>query len=157
MRLEAIRRRAFWVVSHLSMGLYRRIPIFGTLRASVGIIRAGERYLVINRSDGRGFSFPGGLAWPWESEEQTLRREVAEETGLHVMSLDLVFRYHTSIPVPCKLAVFRAEAEGHLGCSWEGRPEWATLPELRANITVSQNPIVDQLAGWARPPNGSVS
>ncbi len=67
---QQIKRRFFWVLSHSALAAYSRLPLFGWLHASVGVIRKGRLVLVIDRSDGRGLSFPGGLAMPWETAEQ---------------------------------------------------------------------------------------
>jgi 8-oxo-dGTP pyrophosphatase MutT (NUDIX family) len=121
------------------------LPVFGTLRASVAVIQQEQHYLAIHRNDGRGFSFPGGLAMPWESEERTLRREVAEETGLQLTAIELTFRYHTTAEIPCNVSVFRAQVRGQLRGSWEGDPEWVAIADLRRLIVRSQSPIIEQV------------
>src|SRR5580658_7308352 len=145
MATGVLRRRLFWVVSRLAFGIYQRFPVFGTLRSSLGIIHRGGNYLAIDRSDGRGLGLPGGLARRRETDEETLKREIAEETGLSVTSLEFVFRLSISEPIPSSIAVFRAAVEGELRDSWEGVPRWVTLSELRSRITVSQRLIVEQL------------
>jgi 8-oxo-dGTP pyrophosphatase MutT (NUDIX family) len=145
MRSNEISRRAFWVVSRVALGLYRRFPVFGTLRAAVGIIRQGDRYLLIDRNDGRGFSFPGGLAKPRESEEIAVRREVVEETGLEVTAADLEFRYFNAEEIPCNISVFRVGVSGQLRGSWEGLPRWIESAAMRPRILKSQIPIVERI------------
>jgi 8-oxo-dGTP pyrophosphatase MutT (NUDIX family) len=145
MTLDAVRRRAFWWVSRIGLAVYRRFPMFGTLRASVAIIQQGQRYLAIRRNDGRGFSFPGGLAMPWESDEHALRREVAEETGLELTAIEPVLRYRSAADIPCNISVFRARVSGQLRGSWEGSPEWVSIPELRLFIIKSQSPIIEKV------------
>lgn len=145
MTLEASRRRMFWIVSRISFALYKRFPVFGTLRASVGVIQQGERYLVIHRNDGRGFSLPGGLATPWEAEEKTLKREIAQETGLEVTACERLWQYRSAAEIPCDITVFRVRATGQERGSWEGDPKWVTMPEMRAGMVASQLPIADKL------------
>jgi len=145
MAWQEISRRAFWLVSRVALGLYRRFPVFGTLRAAVGIIRKGDRYLLIHRNDGRGFSFPGGLAMPRESEEKALRRELTEETGLEVTAVELHFRYFNAGEIPCNISVFNVSVTGHLRGSWEGLPQWVEKTEMRAGILKSQIPIVERI------------
>ncbi|MGA8492257.1 MAG: NUDIX domain-containing protein [Terriglobales bacterium] len=132
-------------MSRLGLGVYRRFPFFGTLRASVAVIPQGQHYLAIRRNDGRGFSFPGGLAMPWESDEQALQREVAEETGLQLTAIELALRYYSAADVPCNISVFRAQAIGQLRGSWEGDPEWVAISDLRFDILRSQFPIVEKV------------
>jgi len=146
MSTGAIRRRLFWAISRTGIFLYRRLPIFGSLRASVAVIREADRVLVIERHDGRGISFPGGIAFPWESDAEALRREVLEETGLHITCLDLNFRYFTAADVPCVITVFSAQAAGQVQESWEGLPCWLGVSELRARVLPSQKPIVENIA-----------
>ena len=64
----------FWILSRTGLAVYSRLPIFGRLKASVAVIRDSQTFLVIERSDKRGVSFPGGLALPWESAEQAMAR-----------------------------------------------------------------------------------
>jgi len=140
-----IKRRLFWVLSRSALAAYSRLPLFGWLHASVGVIRKGQLVLVIDRSDGRGLSFPGGLAMPWERAEQAMKREVSEETGLQVQRCTPLFEYRSSVEVPVILAVFAAEAEGELKDSWEGSPRWLPFTEIRAHLLPSQKEIVDRL------------
>ena len=147
MTLQAARRRAFWVISRLGHRLYRRFPVFGTLRASVAVIEQNGRVLAIRRNDGRGFSFPGGLAMPWESESETLEREVAEETGLRITACERMLQYHSAADIPCNISVFRVSATGQLRESWEGQPEWVAISDLRSGIIASQSAIVEKMHG----------
>ena len=101
--------------------------------------------LVIRRNDGRGLSFPGGLAHPWENDERTLVREVQEETGLRVLSCTFAFRYDSSEEIPVRIAVFHTQAEGELRASWEGTPDWVELAEAQRSILGSQKYAVEQL------------
>jgi len=142
---QRIKRRLFWVLSRGGLATYSRFPIFGRLHASVGVIRNGPLVLVIGRNDGRGLSFPGGLAMPWETAEQALKREILEETGLRVQHSTLLFEYRNSAEVPVVLAVFAVEAEGELKDYWEGAPRWLPFTAIRPRLLPSQKEIVDRL------------
>jgi 8-oxo-dGTP pyrophosphatase MutT (NUDIX family) len=143
--LENLRRRLFWIVARTCLALYRRFPVFGTLRASIAIIRRNQQILVIQRNDGRGLSLPGGLASWQEAEEETLRREVLEETGLRVTGQELRMRYHSTADVPCDISVFAVQATGELKNSWEGSPRWMTMAELEPRMLESQRPVLELL------------
>jgi 8-oxo-dGTP pyrophosphatase MutT (NUDIX family) len=141
--VENLKRRLFWIVAHTGLYLYRRFPVFGTLRASIAIIHSNGQFLVIQRNDGRGVSLPGGIAGWRETEEETLRREVFEETGLHVTGQELCMRFESEADVPCHVAVFEAQATGELKASWEGPPQWMTVAEIESRILKSQRPVLE--------------
>jgi 8-oxo-dGTP pyrophosphatase MutT (NUDIX family) len=155
--LEKLERRLFWIVARTCLALYRRFPLFGSLRASLAIIQRNRQFLVIDRNDGRGFSLPGGIAGWKESEEDTLRREVLEETGLRVTSQEPRMRYHSEADVPCHISVFEVQANGELKSSWEGVPRWVTWAELEPRILKSQRPLLKLLATMsaAQEPQGT--
>jgi 8-oxo-dGTP pyrophosphatase MutT (NUDIX family) len=144
--IKQVKKNLFWLVSRVAFWTYRNAPIFGPWPASVGIIQDRTRFLVIRRNDGRGLSFPGGLAWPWETEEQTLVREVREETGLRAERCEFVFRYESLAMMPARIAVFRAQVTGEIRNSWEGIAEWVEIAELQKSIISSQTYIVERLA-----------
>ncbi len=137
--------RLFRLCSRLVVGIYGRAPIFGELRSSVGVIRQGDRYLLQHRNDDLGWSFPGGMAWFWETEVQTLHREVFEETGLRVRGERRLLVYSDRRFVPSRITVFAAEAEGELRGSWEGDVEWLPLDAVRAGLFPPHQAIVDWL------------
>jgi len=142
---DQFKRRLFKIISRVALASYGRFPVFGPLRASIGILRNDGRYLAIDRSDGRGYSLPGGLAFLGEEDEAVLRREIAEETGLSVVSAKLVLRYFSHVEIPCHVAVFDVEAKGTLRGSWEGSPVWATFAELQERILLSQRRVTEAL------------
>jgi 8-oxo-dGTP pyrophosphatase MutT (NUDIX family) len=98
---------------------------------------------VIQRNDGRGVSLPGGLAGWKEADEDTLRREILEETGLNVTGGKLRLRYSSTSDVPCTVSVFDVEASGDLKDSWEGSPQWMTASELEPLLLRSQRPVLE--------------
>jgi 8-oxo-dGTP pyrophosphatase MutT (NUDIX family) len=118
---------------------------FGALKASVGIIERDGVFLMIERNDGRGVSFPGGLSFPWENAEQALMREVQEETGLRVTRAALRLRYYSAADIPVDVTVFDVEVEGQLRGSWEGTPRWFTLPQLRPDVIPGQRQVTEML------------
>jgi len=143
--LESLKRRLFWIVARTCIACYRWLPLFGSLRASLAIIQRDQQFLVIQRNDGRGFSLPGGIARWKEAEEDTLRREVLEETGLRVTGQELRMRYHSTADAPCETCVFQVRATGELKNSWEGSPRWMTVAELEPRILKSQRPVLELL------------
>src|ERR1051326_6281122 len=100
-----VKKYMFWMVARAGLFLYSRFPIFGRLRAAMGIIRKHDTFLVIERNDGRGVSFPGGLCNPWEKDDQALSREILEETGLRVATSDLKLRYLSDADIKVDVSV----------------------------------------------------
>jgi 8-oxo-dGTP pyrophosphatase MutT (NUDIX family) len=141
--LEILKRRLFWIVARTGIFLYRWFPVFGYLRASIAILHHDGRFLVIERNDGRGVSLPGGIAGRKENEEKALRREVLEETGLRITSLELRMRFRSAGDVPCDVAVFEVQATGALKDSWEGTPQWMTVAEIEPRILKSQRRVLE--------------
>ena len=140
------KRKAFWLISRAAIAAYARLPIFGRLRGAVAVIREGDRFLVIDRADGLGLSFAGGLAHAWEKDEETLRREVREETGLTVREPMLLMRYDHDWPYPHRTSVYGVEVSGQVRGSWEGRPVWVSLPDLKRGVVRNQREIVARIA-----------
>ena len=133
------------MVARTCFTLYPWFPLFGTLRASIGIIQRDEKFLVIHRNDGRGLSLPGGISKWRETEEETLRREILEETGLSVTGKELKLKYYSDADVPCNISVFAVQASGELKNSWEGSPQWMTAAEIEPGLLPSQRPVLEIL------------
>jgi ADP-ribose pyrophosphatase YjhB (NUDIX family) len=148
--LDDFKRSMFWMVAHTCFALYHWFPLFGTLRASIGIIQREGKILIIHRNDGRGLSLPGGISKWRETEEETLTREILEETGLSVTGKELKLHYFSDADVPCNIAVFEVEATGELKNSWEGSPQWKTVAEIEPRLLPSQHAVLDLLQTISR-------
>jgi 8-oxo-dGTP diphosphatase len=146
MLLHTVRLWMYWIWSRSARRIYSWFPVFGPLRGSIGIIESGGAYLVIDRSDGLGFCFPGGVANRAEGEVEALRRELREETGLILIDAQELFRFESNTDVPAVTSVFRATVAGTVRASWEGKPCWLTLAELeRTKVFEAQQPVITYL------------
>ena len=139
------RARVFRLISRSCIAVYRRFPVFGALRGAIAVVPLGERYVMIQRADGLGLCFPGGLVHPWESAETALRREIEEETGMTVETVESWFNYRDSQLYPTHIFVFRAKASGEPRSSWEGRVVIVDLGEMEAGILRNQREVVSRL------------
>ena len=143
--IETLKQRLFWLVARTCFAAYRVFPIFGRLRASIGIIYRDGKFLMIERNDGRGVSLPGGISSRGEAAEATIHREVHEETGLDVVQATLLFEYFSDNDVPVNTSLFRVTVRGEMKDSWEGRPRWMTVEEMEPRILPSQRRVVDEM------------
>lgn len=144
--IQSIKRLAFKIIANTAIAIYSRFPIFGDLRAALAVLRQNGLILVIDRNDGRGVSFPGGLSHAGESAEKSMRREVREETGLQVDQARLLFEYRTTSDIPCVVTVFEVTANGTLAGSWEGTPRWLSVDDVRSRIVASQTEVVRRIS-----------
>ncbi|MEO1209197.1 MAG: NUDIX hydrolase [Cyanobacteria bacterium J06638_20] len=76
--------RQVWRYAQAALGVIFRHPITGI--TVVPVLDDGQIVLVRRRDDGR-WSLPGGIVDWGEDVRTTLRRELAEETGLEVQSI----------------------------------------------------------------------
>ncbi len=75
-------------------------------------VYVGQELLLLRSSYRRAWNFPGGGVRPWETPEQTARRELQEETGLLAPVL---------------------QARGSVQGRWEGRRDTVHFFELHLN------------------------
>ena len=101
---------------------YARIAYWGLVAPRLGgrdtlvvpqaVVRSERGVLLAVRSDLRGWELPGGHAGPGESDEDALRREVLEETGLEVVVERRVGDYRRTGFAPHMARVFACRAVG---------------------------------------------
>src|SRR5690348_6348872 len=112
--LWLLQRCAFWIVSRSAGFVYGTLPFFGRLQGVMVVIESPPRFLVIDRNDGLGFGFPGGMVSRGESPVDALRREVLEETGLTLRSCEELFRCDSDFRFPTNSIVYSGQADGSL-------------------------------------------
>ncbi len=86
-----------------------------------------------NSPDYPGVTFPGGHIEPGESLIESVRREVYEETGLHIGKAMIRGIYDWSLPENGRYIVFlfsSTDFSGTLCASDEGSLEWVTEEEF---------------------------
>ena len=117
--------------------------------ASVAVvIRAGEKILMIQRSDGRGWGLPAGFVKMYESAEEAAQREVLEETGFEVELtgvLGVLSGKRPQVWIRSVDTVFSANIiGGTMRASHEGRAAWVLLSEVRAQIAFDYLKILEK-------------
>ena len=136
----------FRVIALLTLG-----QISPMLGAGV-IIEQDGKVLLIDRSDGLGYTIPGGIVRYKETVEQCVLREVREETGYTVAITGLVGIYSA----PRRDPRFRAIAIAYRGSivsgsehgSGEGRPCWREPREAFGHLAFDcEDMLKDYLNG----------
>jgi len=118
------------------------------------VVLSERGVLLALRGDLRGFELPGGSALAGESDEEAVRREVREETGVLVEVEARVGDYVRSGFRPHRARVWRCRAVGGaprpgdetLAVAWfdPAAPPAALFPWYRA-------PLADALGRWPSP------
>jgi ADP-ribose pyrophosphatase YjhB (NUDIX family) len=105
---------------------------------------AGEQgVLLAMRAELRGWELPGGRAFPGESDEVAVRREVSEETGIDVEVVSRVGDYHRTGFRPHIARVYRCRLAG-------GAPRASA--ETPAVAWFDPNALPHTLFPWFRGP-----
>lgn len=126
----------------------------GELVVVQAVVRQGSQVLLAVRRELRGWELPGGTRRSGERDEDALRREVQEETGLRVAVEGRVGEYRRSGFRPHLALVFRCRVEGgELRASAEApRVAWFEIGELpRTLFPWYRQPLADALAAGAEP------
>lgn len=136
----------FRVIALLTLG-----QISPILSACIIIERHGK-ILLINRSDGLGYTIPGGIVRYRETVEQCVLREAEEETGYRVAITGLVGVYSALKRDPRFRAVSIAYtgtiAGGDEHGSGEGLPCWCEPAEVFGHMAFDcENMLKDFLSG----------
>ncbi len=98
------------------------------------VIRENGKILVSRRLDCGKWEFPGGKIEPGETERDCIRRELREETGLHVKALDILFDFVHVYPAGAVHLIFLRcirENRSEEPRPMEGQPlEWAPIKDI---------------------------
>lgn len=119
------------------------------------IIERDGKFLLINRSDGLGYTIPGGIVRYKETLEQCVLREAQEETGYHVAITNIVGIYSSPKRDPRLRAVSIAYKgsilSGKEHASKEGLTCWHTAEEVFGHMAFDcELMLKDYLTGQQR-------
>src|SRR2546421_9547549 len=116
------------------------------------IIEQDGKFLLIDRSDGLGYTIPGGIVRYRETVEQCVLREAREETGYTVTITGLVGIYCTPGSDPrfrsVSIAYKGSVVDGSMHGSSEGEPCWREPQEVYGRMAFdSEDMLKDYLSG----------
>lgn len=104
-----------WHFLKNAMGIIFRHPITG---ATIIPVLADGRIVLVKRRDTGQWSLPGGMIDWGEDIAQTIRRELAEETGLHLLQIRRLVGVYSSLDRDPRIhsiaVVVEVEAEGKI-------------------------------------------
>ena len=126
-----------------------------TIEVVAAIIHQGGRILATQRGYGdcKGmWEFPGGKMEPGETEEQAIRREIAEELNVQIHVERKVCTVEYDYPqfhlvmhcFWCSMAGGELELKEHESARWLECTQWESVEWLPADVLV-----IEELARWA--------
>ncbi|KKQ86321.1 MAG: NUDIX hydrolase [Candidatus Woesebacteria bacterium GW2011_GWB1_38_8b] len=93
--------------------------------SATGLAIKDGKMLFVKLSYIKGYGLPGGLAKKNETLEETLEREVFEETGLKIVKMKYFKSYFSNFyGIPTLAALYEISVSGKLKSSKEGTPAW---------------------------------
>lgn len=137
-----------------ALGLYRQITL-GT-RCAVIVDR---KVLLIRHAYVSGWQFPGGGVEPGESAEQSVRREVREETGFDIDGpLRLFGLYHSTVYTNRDHVAFYIADQAEQAFAFVPNREiaeigWFDLDHLPEGLSLATGNRLAEISG-SRPPDG---
>ena len=116
------------------------------------IIEQDGKILLIDRSDGLGYTIPGGIVRYKETVEQCVLREVQEETGYSVTIQGIVGVYSDPQRDPrfraASIAYKGSIVSGSVRASGEGKPCWYEPQEVVGRMAFDcEKMLKDYLSG----------
>ncbi|NUO80568.1 NUDIX hydrolase [candidate division KSB1 bacterium] len=133
-------QRVFYVLSAGQMPPFASVAV---------LVREGEKILMVERSDGRGWGLPGGFVKMYETAETAARREVCEETGLEIEITGVLGTLSGERPgawIRSVDVVFSGRITGgKLAASHEGRGAWVQLHEVRSRVAFDYLKILERI------------
>src|SRR5579871_5093894 len=116
------------------------------------IIEQDGKILLIDRSDGLGYTIPGGIVRYKETVEQCVLREVQEETGYTVAIHGIVGVYSSPKRDPrfraASIAYKGSIVSGSVQVSGEGKPCWYEPQEVFGHMAFDcEEMLKDYLSG----------
>ena len=116
------------------------------------IVERDGKFLLIDRTDGLGYTIPGGIVHYRETMEQCVLREAREETGYNVAIEGIVGVYSALKRDPRLRAVSIAYkgsiVDGEMHSSGEGEPSWYAPEEVFGHMAFDCEAMLkDYLSG----------
>jgi 8-oxo-dGTP diphosphatase len=148
-------------IKGLLAGLAYRVIVLLTLGQISPLLGAGivieqdGKFLLIDRSDGLGYTIPGGIVRHRETIEQCVLREAREETGYEVRITGLVGIYSSlkrdprfrAVAIAFKGSIVSGTPHG----SSEGEPCWRSADEVFGHMAFDcESMLKDYLSGQQR-------
>lgn len=124
------------IIKLFSAILFVELP---PISSSAAIIVRDKKLLVVKLSYRNGYALPGGLVQTGENIEETLIREVKEETGLTVSSMKYFGSFSTNAEVPGVNTTFITETKGEIKVSDEGTLSWEDPKEIVSKMVYKDN------------------
>ena len=142
MRVKFYKLRAItvlFIVKIISKILLIEFPPIFSITA---LIAKNGKILLLDLSYLQGLGFPGGIVKSGENLEESLRREVFEETGLTVIKSKYVDSVKSKVNGISKVsAIFIVEADGKIKDSEEGKLLWLKPEEAVGKMAYIDNEI----------------
>lgn len=108
------------------------------LLVAVNVIITNEKgqFLVQERADKQGYGFLGGFTRAKESIEDALKREVYEESGIHITNIEL---FSINNPTPKNPFILSLTYTAHASTksprnTWEGDVSWMPYKALKGRM-----------------------
>lgn len=123
--------------------------------SACAIIEQDGKILLIDRSDGLGYTIPGGIVRYRETVEQSVLREVREETGYRVAIHEIVGVYSSLKRDPrlraAAITYKGSIVSGSIQGSVEGKACWHTPEEVFGHMAFDcEDMLKDYLSGKQR-------
>ena len=134
LKIKTYKMRALvFAYTQRCVGFLLQIPIPPKVSAGCFIERDGK-LLVLDLTYRSGYAFPGGLIEPNENIEQGLKREVFEETGLQLSSIQYIgSKEDTQYGISVVALAFSGVVKGNIQESDEGSLHWLDPETIKEN------------------------